>query len=150
MKKASMVVLISLVLVLVGAQMAWAAPARPAGDAKPTCGACTYWVKKGDTLYSIARRYGTTIWELKRCNRIRNVNRIYRGQRLWVPCKQKQQPSKNCREVYRVRPGDTLTRIAWRHCSSVQAIATRNGIYNWNLIYSGQKLCIPKKPNYCR
>lgn len=39
--------------------------------------------------------------------------------------------------------GETLTRIAWRYGTTVQAIAAANGIWNPNLIYAGQVLRIP-------
>lgn len=45
----------------------------------------TYVVQRGDTLYSIARRFGTTVQELVRLNAIHNPNSIRVGQRLLVP-----------------------------------------------------------------
>ena len=44
------------------------------------CGHTLYMVKKGDTLWSIARRYNTTIANIVRLNRIKNANLIYPGQ----------------------------------------------------------------------
>lgn len=44
------------------------------------CGHTLYTVKKGDTLWSIARRYNTTIANIVRLNRIKNANLIYPGQ----------------------------------------------------------------------
>ena len=41
-----------------------------------------YTIKYGDTLSSIAKRYGTTVQELARLNDIKNVNRIYAGNKL--------------------------------------------------------------------
>ena len=45
----------------------------------------TYIVKKGDTLYSIAERYGTSIEILCQLNGIENPNLIYVGQTLILP-----------------------------------------------------------------
>lgn len=42
----------------------------------------TYTVTKGDTLSSIAKRYGTTVAELKKLNNIKDANKIYVGQKL--------------------------------------------------------------------
>ncbi|MCD6291504.1 MAG: LysM peptidoglycan-binding domain-containing protein, partial [Anaerolineae bacterium] len=42
-------------------------------------------VRWGETLYSIARRYGMTVSQIAAANAIRNVNRIYAGQRLIIP-----------------------------------------------------------------
>ena len=48
-----------------------------------------------------------------------------------------------CRAYYVVQWGDTLYRIAWRFNSNVYSIAQANHIVNINLIYPGQRLCIP-------
>jgi lipoprotein NlpD len=44
---------------------------------------------------------------------------------------------------YRVRRGDTLASIAWRHFTSVSYLASINGIRNPNVIYAGQLLRVP-------
>jgi LysM repeat protein len=44
-----------------------------------------YTVQRGDTLTSIAHRFGTTVWEIARLNGIWNVNLIFVGQRLLIP-----------------------------------------------------------------
>ncbi|MGC9469535.1 MAG: PA14 domain-containing protein [Anaerolineae bacterium] len=45
----------------------------------------SYLVKPGDTLYSIARRYGVTVWAIAQANGIYNLSRIYAGQYLVIP-----------------------------------------------------------------
>ncbi|MGE5508630.1 MAG: LysM peptidoglycan-binding domain-containing protein, partial [Chitinophagales bacterium] len=45
----------------------------------------TYTVQPGDTLYAIARRFGTTISALVSANRLANPNLIYPGQILIIP-----------------------------------------------------------------
>jgi lipoprotein-anchoring transpeptidase ErfK/SrfK len=47
----------------------------------------TYKVKRGDTLYGIARRYNTSVKALVKTNKIRNPNRIYVGQKIKIPGK---------------------------------------------------------------
>ncbi len=44
-----------------------------------------YVVRAGDTLYSIARRYGVTVWAIAQANGIYDLGRIYVGQRLVIP-----------------------------------------------------------------
>ncbi|MGQ9907771.1 MAG: LysM peptidoglycan-binding domain-containing protein [Candidatus Flexifilum sp.] len=52
-----------------------------------TCGPnVVYVVNRGDTLFRIARRFGTTIAALQAANAIPNINRIYVGQRLVIAC----------------------------------------------------------------
>ncbi len=52
-------------------------------------------------------------------------------------------PAYPCGGYHVVCPGETLTRIAWRYGTTVQAIAALNGITNPNRIYAGQVLRIP-------
>jgi hypothetical protein len=47
-----------------------------------------------------------------------------------------------CRTYYRVRVGDTLTKIAYRYGTTVAALQQCNGIWNADRIYAGQTLCI--------
>jgi len=122
----------------------------PAKDAS-ACSGCGcpnyYYVHRGDTLSGIAWRYGVSVWQLASWNHIRNINCIYAGQRLVI--------YRNCcpgcgggggggyGTVYIVRCGDTLWRIARMYGTTPWAIANRNGIYNINYIYAGQRLVIP-------
>ena len=45
----------------------------------------TYTVKRGDTLSSIGRQYGWSVSFLAATNHLTNINRIYVGQRLFIP-----------------------------------------------------------------
>ena len=51
---------------------------------RPTFG-CYYYVRYGDTMLSIARRFGGDAWTIARANSIYNLNWIYAGQRLFIP-----------------------------------------------------------------
>jgi LysM repeat protein len=72
---------------------AFVVPAASAGGlAGAGCPPVYYWVVRGDTLGSIAARYGVTVWQLQQWNNIRNIDRIYVGQvlviypsRCWTP-----------------------------------------------------------------
>lgn len=107
-----------------------------------TTGTTTYYiVRRGDTLYSIARRFGTTYQALAAINGLRSPHRIYVGQRLVIPGYGTAVPPSQ--RVYVVRSGDTLWSIALRYGTSPWAIAAANGLWNLNLIYVGQRLVIP-------
>jgi LysM repeat protein len=101
-----------------------------------------YTVRHGDTLSSIAWRYGVNVWDIVRANpNIANPNRIYAGQRIYIPGGTTPIPSGFW---YTVRWGDTLSSIAWRYGRSVWAIVQANpNIANPNWIYAGQRLYIP-------
>lgn len=97
----------------------------------------TYTVQSGDTLSSIAAKFGTNYQMLASLNGISNPNLIYVGQVLRV------NGSANAGSVhYTVRAGDNLSAIASRYGTSYQSIAALNGLSNPNLIYAGQTLKI--------
>jgi len=97
-------------------------------------------VRYGDNLTRIAVYYGTTVWAIAQVNGIWNPNLIYVGQVLLIPA---YSPSPApWPTVYMVRPGDTLTAIAWSFRTTVWTIAQANGIWNPNLIFVGQTLYI--------
>jgi LysM repeat protein len=118
----------------------------PTGSAGSTATGSTHVVRRGDTLFSIARRYGTTVSAIVRANGLANANYIYAGQRLIVSgggnTAAPGQTSAGT-QTYVVRRGDTLASIAYRHGTTVWAIANANGLANPNYIYPGQRLRIP-------
>lgn len=126
-----------LLVALLMATVPWAATAQDT----------TYTVKAGDTLYSIARRHGTTYQAIAAANGIVNPNLIYVGTVLRIPdgassgdTGDTQQPSTS---VYTVQRGDTLFRIARTYNTTVQQLVALNGIANANLIYVGQQIRLP-------
>ena len=54
----------------------------------PYYGGCGYWrpVYGGETLYSIAGATGVSAWAIAAANHIYNLNLIYAGRSLWIPC----------------------------------------------------------------
>ncbi len=91
-----------------------------------------YTIRRGDTLWTLARRFGTTVAELARLNSIADPNRIYAGETLRVP----NQGSL----TYQVHRGDTLWAIARRYGVTVGQLVQWNAIQNPDLIYPGQSL----------
>jgi LysM repeat protein len=112
---------------------------------------CTYSVRHGDSLSRIAVRYNMTAYALASANSLHNINLIYAGMTLRVPCAGTSNPpgqgdgslpSGIC-SYYAVRPGDNLRLIAARLGTTWQAIAQVNRLYNPNVIYTGMRLAIP-------
>ena len=99
-------------------------------------------VQPGETLSSIAARYGTTAQAIARANGLSNPNYIYAGQRLTIPTGGGG-GAVAAGGTYTVRPGDTLWSIAAQHGTTVNAIMQANGLANANYVYAGQRLIIP-------
>ena len=99
----------------------------------------TYIVKSGDTLSGIGSKFGVTYQKIAADNNISNPNLIHPGQVLKIYTDQPQQP---IYETYVVKAGDTLSEIAQQFGTSVDKIASDNGIKNVNLIIIGQRLKI--------
>lgn len=97
-----------------------------------------YTVRPGDTLWGIARRYGTTVEALVRENHIPNPNLIYPGQVLRIP------GTGEDYFIYTVRPGDTLWGIARRYGTTVEVLVRENDIRDPNLILVGERLRVPR------
>jgi LysM repeat protein len=101
-------------------------------------------VQRGETLWSIASRYGTTVQAIVQANSLANASHIYAGQRLTIPSGGGGGGNAGATGgSYLVRRGDTLAAIAARHGTTVQAIVQANGLANPNYIYPGQRLAIP-------
>ena len=120
-----------------------AASAAPLAGQIP--GGSTYTVVAGDTLGSIAARFGTTVAALAASNHLADPNLIFAGQHLTVPGQQgSSKPSWGAPAggVYRVVAGDTLGSIAARFGTTVAALAASNHLANPNLIFAGQVLVL--------
>jgi LysM repeat protein len=102
-----------------------------------------YTVQRGDTLYSIARRYGTTVTAIAQANGILNPAYISVGQVLLIPTESAGAQPTLTGGYYTVQRGDNLYRIALRFGTTYSAIAVANGLPNPNYIYVGQRLLIP-------
>lgn len=99
----------------------------------------TIYVRTGDTLWAIAREYGTTVEAIARENRIADPNRIFAGERLRITL-----PARGSgEEIYTVRRGDTPISIAGKFGVTLSALEDRNGLERGETIYAGDKLSIP-------
>ena len=120
-------------------------PAKPAPVPDPGyvyggggCRNVSYVVQRGDNLFRIALRYGTSVASIARLNGISNTALINSGRRLSIyAC-----GAGGGSRVYVVQPGDTLYRIAVRFGTSVHAIQLANRLSS-SFIASGWTLAIP-------
>lgn len=94
-----------------------------------------YIVQPGDTLFSIARSYGTSVEQLMQANRL-TTDMLLVGQNLYIPMLRQPQT------VYTVQPGDTLYLIAQRFNTTVESIIALNNLTS-TALNIGQRLQIP-------
>lgn len=106
----------------------------------------TYTVKKGDSLYSIANKYNTTIDELKRINNLTS-NTLSIGQVLKLPSDKASNVEKEENTIsYTVQKGDSLYSIARKYSTTIDKIKDLNNLTT-NLLSIGQVLLIPTDTN---
>ena len=98
----------------------------------------TYVVQKGDTLYSIANKLGTTVSELKKENNLTS-NTLQIGEVLRIPTKEIYEEEE---DVYIVQKGDTLYSIAMANNTTVDELKKANNLAS-NILSTGQLLKIP-------
>jgi len=98
-------------------------------------------VRAGETLYSIAARYGTTPQAIAAANNLANANYIYAGQRLTIPSGGGGAAASG--GTHTVGRGETLSAIAARYGTTVAALVRANGLASANMIYVGQRLTVP-------
>jgi membrane-bound lytic murein transglycosylase D len=121
----------------------------------------SYKVRKGDTLYAVARRFSMQPAELKRLNNL-SSDKLAAGRTLtiaranvsaeFLKLSQEMRLDRGSQasnrkvvsRVYKVRRGDTLATIARRHGMTVKSLARLNGISAKTKVRAGQKLAVRK------
>ena len=115
-----------------------------ATQVNPTTGIKQYFVQSGDTLGSIATRFGVTVNDLLSWNsQISDANLIYPGEPINLSASAAVIPNTGS-ATYTVQAGDTLASIAAQYVTTVAAIQQANPqITNPSLIYAGEVLNLP-------
>ncbi len=124
------------------------AVAEAGGSAAPVAPNGEYRVQRGDTLFSIAQRFSMTVEQLRSVNNLGRKSVIKPGDRLRVVTPERPETAtsspaeRSSSSVirYRVRPGDTLERIASRHQVQIQDLMRWNNIASADDIAAGEFL----------
>lgn len=114
---------------------AWEGGDSPAAD-NDSFGT-SYIVEKGDTLYSIGRKFNVSVDNLKAWNGLKS-NTIHPGDKL------KLTQAIDLSKLYTVKSGDTLSEIALAHKMSLAELKALNGLTS-DLIHPGDKLRVSGK-----
>lgn len=120
----------------------------PAGPEPLPCpiGSIRYTIRAGDTLYSIARRYNTTVQAILDANPGLDPNYLQVGRIICVP-QRDTVPSTRCPAgytLYTIRAGDTLYAIARARNTTVAALLAANPGIDPNRLQIGQRICVPQ------
>ena len=102
------------------------------GDGDYSINSLEYVVKKGDSLYSIAKKYNISVESLKQSNNLK-TDTLSMGQILYIP--------DNMINTYTVQKGESLYSIAKKFNTTVDSLKKKNNLTN-NLISIGQELII--------
>ncbi len=137
---------------------------EPGGKVRETTAprSAKYVVQRGDTLRTIAGRYGLTVAELKDVNDWRPGMRLQAGRTIVVPSpgsapgRRRAAASRDTGAtpggkpqetfVYRVRKGDGLERIARRFGTDVETVCRLNNLRQDRPLYMDRELILPGKP----
>lgn len=91
----------------------------------------TYTIKRGDTLYSISKKYNIRLESLKSYNNIDDTAILYPGMKILIP------------GGYTVKKGDTLYGIAKEHDTTINELLSLNNMNKDTLLKEGQFLHVP-------
>ena len=116
-------------------------------DSNRKCPANTlaYTVQSGDTLYNIASKFNTTVYDIVSLNPGIDTESLRVGQVVCIP-KQKLEPM--CpigTSPYKIKQGDTLAGIANRFNTTVESILLVNPAVMGNNLRIGQVICIAQE-----
>lgn len=98
-----------------------------------------YTVQSGDSLYSIARKYGVTVDEIKAVNNLTS-NTLSVGQRLIIPVQKEQEDA----GIYTVKSGDSLYSIANKFNTTIAELMDLNNLTS-TVLSVGQPIKLPGK-----
>jgi LysM repeat protein len=114
----------------------------------------TYTVRQGDTVSSIAGRYGLSTASVLALNGLSWKSTIFPGQTLHLTAARSSAPQPaahattttarpTAASIYTIVRGDTLSSIAAKHGVATQALLTANGLGWSSIVYPGQRLRVP-------
>jgi LysM repeat protein len=126
------------------------ASAAPDGQGGPVI----HYVGFGDSLVGIAARYGVSVEAIMAANGLFNPDMIYAGQPLRIPSgygAPAPLPGPGyggCGNSHTVVAGETLSSIAYRYGVPLEALLSSNQLYNRDMVFVGQRICLPGAPGY--
>jgi len=99
-----------------------------------------YHVRQGDTVWDIARKYKVSHNSILKANRIQSEKRIHIGKKLFIPGAF---PEQQYGTWYKVKHGDTLSRISVNHGVPISNLVWQNRLKSADHLQENQKIFIP-------
>jgi membrane-bound lytic murein transglycosylase D len=126
----------------IGAQLPERQPAAASAKSR------VYTVKRGDTLWGVARKHRVTVPALASANGLSAKSQLTAGTRLQIPGAGIAAPpaGESTRMTYRVRSGDTLSEIAEKFNVSVRQLMTWNQLRSSSTLRAGQRIVLYVDP----
>lgn len=113
----------------------------PSHSYTPDLSTMSHVVKKGDSLWTIARRYDTTVHKIMALNNL-SGNALSIGQVIQLPERSGKTPDKKGTNVYYVKRGDSPFTIAMQHNMPLSRFLRLNQLTSRSTIYPGQEVYI--------
>ncbi len=126
---------------LSGTQVVATAPPPPAKCSPDGRQTVLHRVKRGDSLWIIAKRYGTTTSKIQQINGLSGAH-LSIGQRLNIPACADPKSDTDGMQVYVVKTGDSPFAIAKQHNMSLNRFLSANGMTPRSTIYPGQSVYV--------
>ena len=125
-------------------------PERQIVDSTPDGQTLAYTVKRGDTLWDIARQFNVTVSSVRAANNLSRRTAIYPGDKLTIRMPAGRKPERQVADstpdgqtlAYTVKRGDTLWDIARQFNVTVSSVRAANNLSRRTAIYPGDKLKI--------
>jgi membrane-bound lytic murein transglycosylase D len=124
------------------ADNAGADPGPPAQTTRSSVGASgqRHTVKRGDSLWKLAKQFGTTTSAIRRANNMGAHSALIAGETITIPGRGESGSS----FYYTIRRGDTMGRIASRFGVTIRQLLGVNSLRDPNRIIVGQRILIPQ------
>ena len=120
----------------------WGAALPAAAQEGGRGGTTIHVVQRGETLFQIAMRYGTTVDAIAQANGIEDPRYIAVGQRLLIPNAQSGELAGTV-TLHTLQAGETLATLAAHYRTTPEELAAANHITNPAQLYVGQELTVP-------
>ena len=107
------------------------------------CDTTVYRMKKGDTLYGIAKQFNVSLDLLMSANQIEDPKRVRSGTLLKIPRNSDTKTAEEPKTYHTVRSGDTLYGLARKYGTSLKELLEANGLQEKSVIKTNERLVIP-------